>query len=59
MGAGPLSVGAGLALCLAWGRLGAGFEGFLIDGAGMVRRVWRKVRVKGHAAEVLAAVQSL
>lgn len=32
---------------------------FLIDGAGVVRRVWRKVSVKGHAAEVLAAVQSL
>lgn len=31
----------------------------LIDGAGVVRRVWRKVSVKGHAAEVLAAVQSL
>jgi peroxiredoxin Q/BCP len=32
---------------------------FLIDGDGMVRRVWRKVTVKGHAAEVLAAVQAL
>ncbi len=32
---------------------------FLIDGAGVVRRVWRKVSVKGHAAEVLATVQSL
>ncbi len=32
---------------------------FLIDGAGVVRRVWRKVSVKGHAAEVLTAVQSL
>ncbi|HWQ86112.1 peroxiredoxin [Brevundimonas sp.] len=32
---------------------------FLIDGAGIVRRVWRKVSVKGHAAEVLATVQSL
>ncbi|MDP3655961.1 MAG: peroxiredoxin [Brevundimonas sp.] len=32
---------------------------FLIDGAGVVRRVWRKVSVKGHAAEVLAAVQSI
>lgn len=31
----------------------------LIDGDGVVRRVWRKVSVKGHAAEVLAAVQSL
>lgn len=32
---------------------------FLIDGDGVVRRVWRKVSVKGHAAEVLAAAQSI
>lgn len=32
---------------------------FLIDEQGVVRRVWRKVAVKGHAAEVLEAVQSL
>ncbi len=32
---------------------------FLIDGDGTVRRVWRKVSVKGHAAEVLAAVQTI
>ena len=32
---------------------------FLIDSTGDVRRVWRKVSVKGHAAEVLAAAQSL
>jgi peroxiredoxin Q/BCP len=32
---------------------------FLIDGAGVVRRVWRKVSVKGHAAEVLTAAQSI
>ena len=31
----------------------------LIDGDGVVRRVWRKVSVKGHAAEVLEAVRSL
>ena len=31
----------------------------LIDAEGVVRRVWRKVSVKGHAAEVLAAAQSL
>jgi len=44
-----------------YGRTYMGVERatFLIDAAGMVRRVWRKVRVKGHAAEVLAAVQSL
>lgn len=32
---------------------------FLMDGDGLVRRVWRKVSVKGHAAEVLTAAQSL
>ncbi|MBX9706430.1 MAG: peroxiredoxin [Caulobacteraceae bacterium] len=32
---------------------------FLIDGSGVVRRVWRKVSVKGHAEEVLAAAQEL
>ena len=44
-----------------YGRTYMGIERatFLIDGAGVVRRAWRKVRVKGHAAEVLGAVQSL
>lgn len=32
---------------------------FLIDGSGVVRHVWRKVSVKGHAEEVLAAAQAL
>ncbi|MFW6027654.1 MAG: peroxiredoxin [bacterium] len=32
---------------------------FLIDGEGVIRRVWRKVRVPGHADEVLEAVKSL
>lgn len=32
---------------------------FLIDKAGKIAGVWRKVRVKGHAAEVLEAVQAL
>lgn len=32
---------------------------FLIDEQGRLRREWRKVRVKGHAAEVLDAVESL
>ena len=31
----------------------------LIDGEGIVRRIWRKVSVKGHAAEVLEAVRVL
>ena len=32
---------------------------FLIDGKGVVRRVWHKVKVKGHAEEVLDALISL
>jgi peroxiredoxin Q/BCP len=32
---------------------------FLIDGGGVLRQEWRKVKVKGHAAAVLAAVSSL
>ncbi len=31
----------------------------LVDGAGRVARVWRKVKVPGHAAEVLAAARAL
>lgn len=32
---------------------------FVIDGTGTIRRVWRKVKVPGHAAEVLEAVRAL
>lgn len=32
---------------------------FLIDADGKLARIWRKVRVPGHAAEVLKAAQSL
>ncbi|HEX6142692.1 MAG TPA: peroxiredoxin [Geminicoccaceae bacterium] len=32
---------------------------FLIDGSGRLRRVWRKVKVPGHADEVLAALREL
>jgi len=32
---------------------------FLLDSAGVLRREWRGVKTDGHAAEVLAAVQSL
>jgi peroxiredoxin Q/BCP len=32
---------------------------FLIDAEGKLRAEWRKVSVKGHAAEVLAAVEAL
>lgn len=31
----------------------------LVDETGVIRRVWRKVKVPGHAAEVLAAAQAL
>jgi peroxiredoxin Q/BCP len=32
---------------------------FLIDEKGVLRHMWRKVKVNGHAAEVLAAVKAL
>ena len=32
---------------------------FLFDATGRLRREWRKVKVKGHVEEVLAAVQDL
>lgn len=54
----------------AWGVWGAkklygkSYEGivrstFLFDGDGVARRIWRGVKVAGHADEVLAAVKSL
>ncbi|HWF01197.1 MAG TPA: peroxiredoxin [Caulobacteraceae bacterium] len=44
-----------------YGRRYMGIERatFLIDRAGAIARIWRKVKVGGHAAEVLAAVQAL
>ena len=44
-----------------YGRKMMGIERstFLIDAKGALRREWRKVRVKGHAAEVLAAAREL
>ena len=44
-----------------YGRKFMGIERstFLIDAAGKLAREWRKVRVKGHAAEVLEAAKSL
>ena len=44
-----------------YGRVYMGVERatFLVDGDGVVRRAWRKVTVRGHAAEVLAALRSL
>jgi thioredoxin-dependent peroxiredoxin len=32
---------------------------FLVDGKGVLRQVWRKVKVNGHAEAVLAAVKAL
>ena len=32
---------------------------FLLDGEGVLRQEWRKVRVKGHVDEVLAAAKAL
>ena len=32
---------------------------FLIDGDGVLRREWHKVKVEGHVAEVLLALQTL
>ena len=44
-----------------YGRKVMGIERstFLIDSDGKLRAQWRKVSVKGHAAEVLAAVEAL
>ncbi len=44
-----------------YGRKYMGIERstFLIDKAGKVARAWRKVKVPGHAEEVLAAVKEL
>ena len=40
-------------------HLGIERSTFLIDTAGVLRQEWRKVKVAGHAAEVLAAAQAL
>ena len=44
-----------------YGRTYMGIERstFLIDGKGVLRQIWRKVRVKGHVDAVLTAVQDL
>ena len=44
-----------------YGRKYMGIERstFLIDEEGVLRREWRKVKVKGHAEEVLEAVREL
>ena len=44
-----------------YGRKYMGIERatFLIDKTGLIQRVWHKVKVPGHAAEVLKAVKAL
>ena len=32
---------------------------FLIDGKGVIRGIWRKVKVPGHSAAVLEAAKAL
>jgi len=44
-----------------YGRRYMGIERatFLIDGNGVIRKIWRKVKVPGHPEEVLAAIKAL
>ena len=60
----------GHALCEAYGvwveksmygktYLGVQRSTFLIDAAGVLRRIWPKVKPEGHAAEVLEAIKEL
>ena len=44
-----------------YGRKYMGMEGstFLIDDKGVIRNIWRKVKVPGHADEVLKAAEAL
>ena len=44
-----------------YGRTYMGIERatFLIDNQGVLRRIWRKVKVKGHVEDVLEAVKAL
>ena len=44
-----------------YGRKYMGIERatFLIDGSGVIRKIWRKVKVPGHVEAVLAAVKAL
>ena len=44
-----------------YGRTYMGIERatFLIDTSGRIRRIWRKVKVRGHAAAVLEAARAL
>ena len=66
----PLLVDQGAELAKAYGvwvekkQYGRSFMGierstFLIDKDGVIRKIWRKVKVKDHAAEVLRALEAL
>ncbi len=68
----PFTLGADLegAVCEAYGTwveksmygrqyMGIERATFLVDKEGLVQGIWRKVKVKGHVEEVLAAVQNL
>jgi peroxiredoxin Q/BCP len=66
----PLASDADGKVCVAYGvwkkksLYGRTFMGierstFLIDANGVIRQVWRKVKVAGHAAEVLVALTAL
>lgn len=66
----PLAADADGAVCEAYGvwveknmygRKSMGIERstFLIDGTGTVRKIWRKVKVDGHAEAVKAAIDAL
>ena len=66
----PLATDADGGLCEAFGTwveksmygrryMGIDRATFLIDGEGRVARAWRKVKVPGHAEEVLRAAQAL
>lgn len=66
----PLLVDEGAKVSDAWGvwqlkkNFGREYMGivrttFLLDAEGVVRRVWEKVRVKGHVEEVLQAAEAL
>jgi peroxiredoxin Q/BCP len=44
-----------------YGRRYMGMERatFLIDGKGVIRNIWRKVKVPGHSADVPASVRAV
>jgi peroxiredoxin Q/BCP len=62
----PLLVDTGAALATRWGAVGTmgGRPGarrvtFLLDGKGVIRRIWDPVSVEGHVADVVAEAARL